>query len=110
MRIELPNGILDCEEVDSKTSEDKSAKGGRFRFIGARLSEEDRLYLIIIDDKAQSVVGSYKTKMKKMEHMDSLLNQIIEDRGNKIFRPFGVYCTVWISKNGLLRVPPKQNN
>ena len=108
-KITLPVGTLACEAVDSYTAKNESLKGGRFRFIGAKFVDQDRLRLIVIDDKANTVVDSYRTKMKKMEHMDMLLEQIIQDRKDKLFRPFGVYCTAWIAKNGHLRIPPKKD-
>ena len=108
MKIEIPTGTLDCKEVDSKTTAGESFKSGKFKFIGFRLNDDPKWSLLVIDSKAQAVVDRYRTKMKSREHMDALLEQIIQDRVDKIYRPFGVYCRAWISNKGTLRIPPKK--
>ena len=103
MKIQLPNGSLDCEYFST-------VKSGKFTFVGAKLRNKDRLHLIVVNESDGTVVGTYKTKMKNKESMDLLLNRIIEDRENRIYRSFSVYCSAWVSKTNQLRIPAKLIN
>lgn len=102
MQIILPDSSLTCEEVYQVSS-------GKFTFFGVRFLNRKKLSLIVVNDSEQKVVGTYKTKMSTIESIEVLLNRIVEDRENRIYRPFGIYCTAWISKTNQLRVPAKIN-
>jgi hypothetical protein len=101
MKLELPNKVLEC--VSSK-----ELMSGKFKFIGVKFSDEaSKINLIVIDTAEQEIVGTYKTKMRTMEHMDMLLKRMVEDRQNRTYLPFGIYCTAWVSRTGQLKVPAK---
>lgn len=106
-RIELPNNTMDVEAVDAYTDSGKSLTSGKFKFIGIKQTGIQKTSFIVVDTRENKLIGAYKTKMKKMEHMEMLLNRIIEDRQSKNYLGFGMYTTAWVTKTDSpqLRIP-----
>ena len=101
MSITLPNGtVINCGNF----CEDEH---GKFKFYGIEFKGVKKLSLIVLNKSRNEVVDTYKTKMCTMEQMEMLIDRIIGERKEKIYRPFGIYASAWISKKGSLVVPEK---